>query len=262
MIFATDKCMSAVDLAVALEERGLDSFFVPEHTHIPNDTSSPFFPDGKVPEFYLRTFDPFVVLGQCAAVTKKILLGTGICLVSQRHPITLAKEVATIDRLSGGRFIFGIGAGWNKPEVENHGAPFSKRWKITRERILAMKEIWTKEEAEYHGEYVQFDKMWSYPKPIQEGGPPIWVGSNAKFVEERIAEYGDGWIPIGGREGGASAEGLKQACEAAGRNFNDITLAYFFAPMDIREIEKIYRLASVILFLIFQVKAKRLFCRH
>lgn len=238
MIFATDKCMSAVDLAVALEERGLDSFFVPEHTHIPNDTSSPFFPDGKVPEFYLRTFDPFVVLGQCAAVTKKILLGTGICLVSQRHPITLAKEVATIDRLSGGRFIFGIGAGWNKPEVENHGAPFSKRWKITRERILAMKEIWTKEEAEYHGEYVQFDKMWSYPKPIQEGGPPIWVGSNAKFVEERIAEYGDGWIPIGGREGGASAEGLKQACEAAGRNFNDITLAYFFAPMDIQEIEK------------------------
>ena len=97
---------------------------VPEHTHIPNDTSSPFFPDGKVPEFYLRTFDPFVVLGQCAAVTKKILLGTGICLVSQRHPITLAKEVSTIDRLSGGRFIFGIGAGWNKPEVENHGAPF------------------------------------------------------------------------------------------------------------------------------------------
>ena len=230
MIFATDKCMSAVDLAVALEERGLDSFFVPEHTHIPNDTSSPFFPDGKVPEFYLRTFDPFVVLGQCAAVTKKILLGTGICLVSQRHPITLAKEVATIDRLSGGRFIFGIGAGWNKPEVENHGAPFSKRWKITRERILAMKEIWTKEEAEYHGEYVQFDKMWSYLKPIQEGGPPIWVGSNAKFVEERIAEYGDGWIPHWRERRGASAEGLKQACEAAGRNFNDITLAYFLPP--------------------------------
>ena len=229
--------MPAVDLAIELEKRGLDSFFVPEHTHIPNDTSSPFF-DGLPPEFYLRTFDPFVVLGQCAAVTKKILLGTGICLVSQRHPITLAKEVATIDRLSGGRFIFGIGAGWNKPEVENHGAPFAKRWKITRERILAMKEIWTKDEAEYHGEYVNFDKMWSYPKPIQEGGPPIWVGANAKFVEERIAEYGDGWIPIGGRKGGATVEGLKQACEAAGRDFKEITLAYFFAPMDVDEIKK------------------------
>ena len=237
MIFATDKCMPAVDLAVELEERGFDSFFVPEHTHIPNDTSSPFF-EGLPPEFYLRTFDPFVILGQCAAVTKKIVLGTGICLVSQRHPITLAKEVATIDRLSGGRFIFGIGAGWNKPEVENHGAPFDKRWKITRERVLAMKEIWTKDEAEYHGEYVNFDKMWSYPKPIQKGGPPIWIGANAKFVEKRIAEYGDGWIPIGGRKGGATVEGLKQACEMAGRDFKEITLAYFFAPLDVDEIKK------------------------
>ena len=236
MIFATDKCIPAVDLAVELERRGLDSFFVPEHTHIPNDTSSPFF-DGMPPEFYLRTFDPFVVLGQCAAVTKKILLGTGICLVSQRHPITLAKEVATIDRLSGGRFVFGIGAGWNKPEVENHGAPFAKRWQITRERILAMKEIWTKDEAEFHGEYVSFDKMWSYPKPIQKGGPPIWIGANAKFVEERVAEYGDGWIPIGGRKGGATVEGLKQACEAVGRDITEITLAYFFAPLNQDEIQ-------------------------
>ena len=169
IIFATDKSIQPIELATEIEGRGLDSFFVPEHTHIPTDTNSPFFPDGKVPDMYLRTYDPFVVLGAYAAVTESISLGTGICLVSQRHPITLAKEVATVDRLSNGRFIFGIGAGWNQPEVENHGVPFAKRWAVTRERILAMKQIWTKEEPEFHGDYVNFDKMWSYPKPIQKG---------------------------------------------------------------------------------------------
>lgn len=232
IIFATDKSIQPIELATEIEGRGLDSFFVPEHTHIPTDTSSPFFPDGKVPDMYLRTYDPFVVLGACAAVTEKINLGTGICLVSQRHPITLAKEVATVDRLSNGRFIFGIGAGWNQPEVENHGVPFAKRWAVTRERILAMKQIWTEEEPEFHGDYVNFDKMWSYPKPIQKGGPPIWIGSNSKYVPDRIAEYADGWIPIGGRPGGGTVEGVKEACSKRGRDYEDLTLAYFMAPLE------------------------------
>ncbi|MGE0485575.1 MAG: LLM class F420-dependent oxidoreductase [Gammaproteobacteria bacterium] len=232
MIFATDQSMQPVDLAREVEARGLDSLFVPEHTHIPLGTTSPFFPEGKIPPHYLRTYDPFVVLGACAAVTERIKFGTGICLVSQRHPITLAKEVATLDRLSNGRFIFGIGAGWNKPEIENHGVEFESRWKVVRERILAMKTIWTEDEAEFHGDYVDFAPMWSYPKPVQAGGPPIWIGANSKFVADRVAEYADGWIPVGGREGGASVAQLREACAKRGRNADDITLALFYPPME------------------------------
>ncbi len=232
MIFVTDESIQPVELARAVEERGLDSLFVPEHTHMPLDSKSPFFPDGQVPPPYKRTYDPFVVLGACAAVTERIRLGTGICLVSQRHPITLAKEVATLDRMSQGRFIFGIGAGWNKPEVENHGVEFARRWRVVRERILAMKTIWSEDEAEFHGEYVDFDKMWSYPKPVQPGGPPIWIGANSKYAAARVAEYADGWIPIGGRGGEGSIEQVREACAARGRKPENITLALFFAPLD------------------------------
>ena len=223
--------MQPVELAKAVEERGLDSLFVPEHTHIPTDSASPFLPDG-LPEHYRRTYDPFVVLGACAAVTERISLGTGICLVSQRHPITLAKEVASLDKISNGRFIFGIGAGWNKPEVENHGTAFDQRWAVLRERVLAMKTIWTEDEAEFHGEFVDFDPMWSYPKPVQAGGPPIWIGANSKYAAERVAEYADGWLPIGGRAGGATIDQVREACEKRGRPFDEISLALFFPPMD------------------------------
>ena len=232
IIFTTDKSMQPVELAKAVEERGLDSLFVPEHTHIPTDSVSPFLPGDKLPDHYLRTYDPFVVLGACAAVTERISLGTGICLVSQRHPITLAKEIASLDQISNGRFIFGIGAGWNKPEVENHGTDFDKRWLILRERILAMKAIWTEDEPEFHGEFVDFDPMWSYPKPVQAGGPPIWIGANSKYVADRVAEFADGWLPIGGRAGGATIAQVREACEKRGRSFDDITLALFFPPMD------------------------------
>ena len=232
IIFSTDKAMSPIELAQAVEERGLDSLFVPEHTHIPLDSNNPFLPGDELPEPYKRTLDPFVVLGACAAVTERIQLGTGICLVSQRHPITLAKEVATIDRISNGRFIFGIGAGWNRPEVENHGVAFDQRWQVLRERILAMKTIWTEDEPEFHGEFVDFNKMWSYPKPVQPGGPPIWIGANSRFAAERIAEYADGWLPIGGRAGSGSIEQVRAACQARGRSFDDITMALFFAPTD------------------------------
>ena len=232
MIFATDESMQPVELAREVEARGLDSMFVPEHTHIPLDTHSPFFPNGEVPPPYRRTYDPFVVLGACAAVTERIRLGTGICLVSQRHPITLAKEVATVDQLSNGRFIFGIGAGWNKPEIENHGVQFAQRWRVVRERILAMKTIWSEDEPEFHGEFVNFDKMWSYPKPVQKGGPPIWIGSNSKYVAERIAEYADGWFPVGGRAGEGTIAQVRQAVADRGRSFDDIDLALFNPPLD------------------------------
>lgn len=232
MIFVTDRSIQPVELAQEIEARGLDSLFVPEHTHMPLNSESPFFPEGKVPEHYLRTYDPFVVLGACAAVTERIRLGTGICLVSQRHPITLAKEVASVDQLSNGRFIFGIGAGWNEPEVENHGIEFKQRWRVVRERILAMKTIWREDEAEFHGEFVNFEKMWSYPKPVQPGGPPIWIGANSAYAADRIAEYADGWLPIGGRPGDGTIEKVKQACARRGRSFADITMALFFAPLD------------------------------
>ena len=230
IIFTTDKSMQPVELAMAVEERGLDSLFVPDHTHIPTDSVSPFLPGDKLPDHYLRTYDPFVVLGACTAVTDRISLGTGICLVSQRHPITLAKEIASLDQISNGRFIFGIGAGWNKPEVENHGTDFDKRWPILRERILAMKAIWTEDEPEFHGEFVDFDPIWSYPKPVQAGGPPIWIGANSKYVAARVAEFADGWLPIGGRAGGATIAQVREACEERGRSFDDITLALFFPP--------------------------------
>ncbi len=232
IIFATDKSIQPVELARAVEERGLDSLFVPEHTHIPTNSVSPFLPGGVVPEPYRRTYDPFVVLAACAAVTKRIALGTGICLVSQHHPITLAKQVASIDRISNGRFIFGIGAGWNKPEIENHGTEYDKRWRVLRERVLAMKKIWAEDEAEFHGEFVDFAPLWSYPKPVQAGGPPIWIGANSKYVADRVAEFADGWLPIGGREGDASIEQLRAACDKRGRPFDDITLALFFPPME------------------------------
>jgi probable F420-dependent oxidoreductase len=232
IIFVTDRSIQPVELARAVEERGLDSLFVPEHTHIPLGSVSPFLPGGKLPEPYLRTYDPFVVLGACAAVTSRIRLGTGICLVTQRHPITLAKEVATIDRMSNGRFVFGIGAGWNQPEVENHGTRFETRWRVLRERVLAMKTIWREDEPEFHGEFVDFDRLWSYPKPVQPGGPPIWLGANSRYAAARVAEYADGWLPIGGRAGGGSIEQLREACAARGRNFEDITLALFFPPRE------------------------------
>lgn len=232
IMFATDKSIQPTALARAVEERGLDGLFLPEHTHIPLDTHSPFFADGKLPAPYLRTYDPFVALGACAAVTERIHLGTGICLVSQRHPISLAKEVATLDRLSNGRFIFGVGAGWNKPEIENHGVSFDTRWRVVRERILAMKTIWREDEPEFHGEFVDFNKLWSYPKPVQVGGPPIWLGANSKFIADRVAEYADGWLPVGGRQGGATIASLKEACARRGRRYEDLTLSYFYAPLD------------------------------
>ncbi|MBD3646070.1 MAG: TIGR03619 family F420-dependent LLM class oxidoreductase, partial [Pseudomonadales bacterium] len=160
-IFPTDQTIQPVELARAVEERGFDSLFFPEHTHIPTSRKSPWPAGGDLPEFYWRTHDPFVALSAAAAATSRIKLGTGICLVIERDPIILAKECASLDVISNGRFILGIGAGWNAEEMENHGASYKHRWKIVREKILAMKEIWTKDEPEFHGDFVDFDPLWS-----------------------------------------------------------------------------------------------------
>ena len=230
-IFPTDKAIQPIELALALEERGFDYLFVPEHTHIPVSRKTPFPGGGDLPEQYWRAHDPFVALTAAASVTKKLKVGTGICLVIERDPITLSKECASLDYISNGRFILGIGAGWNQEEMENHGADYKNRWKIVREKVLAMKEIWTKDEAEFHGEFVDFDPIWSWPKPKQMGDPPIWMGANSKWVFDRVAEYCDGWMPIGGPGSGNIAR-LNEACEKAGRSPEDITLALCGAPSD------------------------------
>ncbi len=235
-IFPTDQTIQPIEIAKAVEDRGLDSLFFPEHTHIPASRKTPFPGGTDLPNWYWRTHDPFVALTAAAAVTERIKLGTGICLVIERDPITLAKECASLDVISGGRFILGIGAGWNVEEMENHGANFQNRWKIVREKVLAMKQIWTEDEAEFHGDYVDFDPIWSWPKPVQAGGPPIWLGANSKWAFDRVAEYCDGWMPIGGSGSGGMAN-LREACEKRGRDVNDVTIALFGSPADIDSVK-------------------------
>ena len=196
LIFATDYAIAPDTLAREAEAHGFESLFLPEHTHIPASRKSPWPGGAELPRQYWHAHDPFVALSMAAAVTKTIKLGTGISLVTERDPILMAKQVASLDFLSNGRVQLGVGAGWNAEEMKNHGTPFADRWKILRERVLAMRQIWTEEEAEYHGEFVDFDKLWAYPKPVQAGGPPVLLGASSRFVYQRIAEYGDGWFPI------------------------------------------------------------------
>ncbi len=232
MMFPTDYAIQPAELARAVEERGLDSLFFPEHTHIPTSRKSPWPGGGELPMEYSHTHDQFVALTAAAVVTKRIKLGTGICLVIERDPILLAKEAASLDFISGGRLVLGIGGGWNAEEMENHGTNFKSRWKILRERILAIRAIWSKEAAEFHGEFVNFDPIWSYPKPVQAGGPPILLGSEAKRAPERVVDYCDGWMPIN-RKPEQLAEGvnaLREAANRAGRRFDTIQLGLFAAP--------------------------------
>ena len=234
MMFSTDYSIRPDDLARLLEDRGFESMWVPEHSHIPAERSSPWPGGGDLPQDYWHTYDPFVALTAAAAVTTDLKLGTGICLVIERDPIMLAKEVASIDRLSGGRFIFGIGGGWNREEMANHGTRFRSRWRLLRERILAMKEIWTQEEAEFHGEFVNFDKMWAYPKPVQRPHPPILMGGDGATTFDRVVEFCDGWMPISGRssEGTSLQEKivlLRREAEEARRDPASINITTFGA---------------------------------
>jgi probable F420-dependent oxidoreductase len=232
MMFATDYAIRPDDLAKLLEDRGFESFWVPEHSHIPAERTSPWPGGGELPKEYWHSYDPFVALTAAAAVTTNLKLGTGICLVIERDPIMMAKEVASLDYLSNGRFIFGIGGGWNAEEMANHGTRFRSRWRLLRERILAMKEIWTQEEPEYHGEFVNFDKMWAYPKPVQRPHPPILMGGDGATTFDRVVEFCDGWMPIGGRpsEGPSLAEKiamLRRQAEEGGRDPASINVTTF-----------------------------------
>lgn len=194
-MFITDYSMTPAAIARAAEERGFDSFWAPEHSHIPLSRASAFPSGGELPKQYYDVMDPFVVLTAAAAATTKLLVGTGVCLVVQRDPIQTAKLVASIDQVSGGRFLFGVGDGWNSDEMANHGTAFETRHKLARERIEAMKEIWTKPRPEYHGEFVNFDPMMTWPKPAQRPHPPIYVGGAHPYGLRRAIRYGDAWMP-------------------------------------------------------------------
>jgi len=194
-IFFTDYSMGPADLARALEERGFESVWAPEHSHIPLSRRSPFPQGGDLPKKYYDVMDPFVTLSAAAAVTTKLKVATGICLVVQRDPIQTAKEVATLDQVSGGRVLFGIGAGWNAEEMADHGTEFSMRFEVMRERVEAMKAIWTKSKPEYEGKHVKFPQMMTWPKPIQRPHPPVIVGGAFPYGARRAIAYGDGWVP-------------------------------------------------------------------
>ncbi len=230
-MFNTDYSIRIDELARAAEERGLESLWLPEHTHIPKSRKSPWPGGPDLPREYWHTHDPFVALATAAAATARLKVATGICLVIERDPITLAKQVASLDFLSRGRFIFGVGGGWNAEEMANHGTDFKDRWRILRERVLAMKEIWTKEEAEFHGEFVNFDPIWSHPKPIQKPHPPILLGVNTAGARQRVVDYCDGWLPIAARAGdlAAGTADLRRRAEQAGRDPRSITVSVFGA---------------------------------
>lgn len=246
--FCIDKSVDPAMIAKRAEELGFDSFWVPEHAVIPIKTSSPYpaSDDGKIPDEYGRITDPFVSLARASAVTKTIELGTGICLIPERNPLELAKEVATLDHFSGGRFIFGIGAGWLREETEIMGGDFDHRWGQTKDAVLAMKELWTQEEAEYHGKYYDFPAVRSFPKPARKPHPPIYMGGSSKYVFKRVVEWGDGWMPVL-----ASVEYIKEGrqrlnelAEQAGRDPKEIAVLAFGFPGKFRTGDEIKELES------------------
>jgi probable F420-dependent oxidoreductase len=194
-MFITDETIAPAALGRAAEDAGFESIFVPEHTHIPASRESPWPGGAELPREYSHTLDPFVSLSAIAATTERLRLGTGIALIVERDPIMLAHEAASLDHVSGGRFELGIGAGWNLEEMRNHGTDPARRFAVMRERALAIREIWTQEEASFHGEFVDFERIWSWPKPVQRPGPPILVGGNGKGVLDRVLAYGDHWMP-------------------------------------------------------------------
>ena len=236
-LFPTDKGIQPIEVAKEAEARGFDSLWFPEHSHIPTSRRTPWGgvpTNPPLPEEYWRTHDQFLGLTAAAAVTTTIKLGTGITLVAQRDPLWLAKEVATLDVISGGRFLLGIGYGWNHEEMENHGIDVKRRRRLVREKILACKELWTKDEASFSGEYVNFEPSWSWPKPVQQPHPPIVVGASPTDLHFRhIVEYGDAWMPIEGRWPIADkwAE-LQKAAADAGRDPASLWLGIFGARAD------------------------------
>lgn len=234
--FVTDEGIGPAALGRALEERGFASLYVAEHTHIPVKRESPWPGGGELPRHYYRTLDPFVTLTAAAAVTERLRVGTGIALVIQRDPIILAKELASLDRVSGGRAVLGVGAGWNREEMRNHGTDPRTRMRLMRERVLAIKELWTAEEAEFHGEFVDFDPVFSYPKPVQDPHPPVMVGGSGPTTFDRVIDFGDGWMPIYGRGTDDLARQVAELRERAGRR---VPVTVFSVPGDRKVIDEL-----------------------
>jgi probable F420-dependent oxidoreductase len=245
-IFPTDYTAQPGEFARRAEERGFESVWFPEHTHITVDRKSPWPGGAVLPKEYFHSYDPFVALTAAAATTSDLKLATGICLIVQRDPITTAKTIATLDRISNGRFIFGIGGAWNAEEVENHGTPFKQRFPILRERVLAMKAMWTEEKPEFHGRFVDFDPIYSYPKPVQQPTPPIIMGGDGPSTFDRVIEFCDGWMPIARGAVVSSLEekvrDLRKRAQAAGRDADSLTVSLFSCPADadvVKEMERI-----------------------
>lgn len=245
-IFPTDYTAAPDEFARRAEERGFESIWFPEHTHIPADRRSPWPGGPELPREYYNTYDPFIALTVAAMATREIKLATGICLIVQRDPITTAKVIASLDRLSGGRFVFGIGGAWNAEEVENHGVSFKKRFPVLRERVLAMKAMWTQEQPEFHGQYVDFDPIVINPKPLQQPHPPIIMGGDGPTTFDRVIQFCDGWMPIAR---GSLPEGLadkvvdlRKRAEAAGRDPDSISVTLFGCPPDADAIDAVERM--------------------
>jgi probable F420-dependent oxidoreductase len=240
-MFFTDYSMTASALARAVEERGFESLWAPEHSHIPVSRATPFPQGGELPKKYYDAMDPFVSLSAAAAVTTRLKLGTGVCLVVQRDPIQTAKLVASLDQVSKGRFLFGIGGGWNAEEVADHGTEFKTRFKLMRERVEAMKRIWTETKPEYHGEFVDFAPMMTWPKPVQKPYPPVIVGGAFPYGARRALAYGDGWIPHASRpQYGNVTDFLprfREMAAAAGRDLATVPVTVWGVAEDIARLE-------------------------
>ncbi|MFC4906141.1 LLM class F420-dependent oxidoreductase [Actinomadura gamaensis] len=235
--FVTDDGIGPAPLGRALEERGFDALFLAEHTHIPVSRETPWPGGAELPRKYYRTYDPFVALTAAATVTERLTVATGIALIVQRDPIVLAKEVASLDHVSNGRAVLGVGAGWNREEMRNHGTDPRTRMRLLRERVLALKELWTKDEAEFHGEFVDFDPVFSYPKPVQDPHPPVLLGGSGPTTFDRVVEFGDGWMPIYGRGTEDLPNQIAELRERAGRRLPVTLFAVPPKPEVVAEIE-------------------------
>jgi len=241
-MFLTGYSMPPSELARALEARDFESLWAPEHSHIPSSRATPFPQGGELPKKYYDVMDPFVVLTAAAVATKMLKVGTGVCLVAQRDPIQTAKLVASLDQVSGGRFLFGVGGGWNAEEMADHGTAFATRFKLMRENIAAMKEIWTKPEPEYHGELVDFPPMRTWPKPVQKPHPPVIVGGAFPYAARRALAYGDGWVPHASRPQYADVTDylprFRQMAAEAGRDPASVPVTIFGAPEDLDRLQR------------------------
>ena len=240
--FPTDYSIRPTVLGAALEAAGFESLWVVEHTHIPASRRTPYPLGTPLPSVYWESYEPLTYLAQVAAVTRKLQIGTGVCLVAEHHPIALAKRVASLDSLSGGRFLFGVGAGWNAEELENHGVRFEDRWRVLRENILAMKAMWTQKDAEFHGKFVSFDPVWVEPKPARKPHPPVFIGASSTWAIKRVAEYGEGWYPIIMPDFAERLQQLDRECAERGRDRSSIDITGLTQPADQRALADLARL--------------------